>query len=345
MRALVIEKQGEPVASHVVLRDDMPDPVPGAGEVLIATEASGLNHLDLWVGRGVPGHTMTYPAISGSDGCGRIIEAGDGVDTGWLGKRVIINAACQEDGHADEGSALPPIRMIGEHSPGTMAEKFLAPVCNCLDVGESDPSSAAAFGLAYLTAWRMLVTRASLASGQWVLIPGIGGGVALACLGIAVHHGAQVIVTSRHASKLERARALGAAHVILDEGQDFSSEVRVLTGKRGVDICAESIGKVVHMSLLKSLCRGGILVTCGCTSGADAVTDLGRIFWNQLRIEGSTMGSMDEFRAVTDLFLSGSLCPEIDSTWSCADGAAAYARLESGEHCGKVIIDWQDGDG
>ena len=159
--------------------------------------------------------------------------------------------------------------MIGEHVAGAMAEMFVAPVSNLLDIGECDAVSAAAFGLAHLTAWRMVRTRARLRSGEWVLIPGIGGGVATAALGIAKHLGARVVVTSRHQAKLDRAMELGADATILDEGADWSREVRRITGKRGVDVCVDSVGKAVHLACIKSLARGGRFVTCGCTSGAD----------------------------------------------------------------------------
>jgi NADPH:quinone reductase-like Zn-dependent oxidoreductase len=230
--------------------------------------------------------------------------------------------------------------MIGEHGPGTHAEHFVAPASNVVAIGDADPVQAAAFALTHLTAWRMLVTRARLQAGMTVLIPGIGGGVALAALGIARHFGCTTIVTSRHAAKLERARQLGADHAVLDSGKDWSREVRAATGGRGVDIVAESVGKAVHMSCIKSMARGGVLVTCGCTTGPDPATDLTRVFWNQLSIVGSTMGSMDEFRAVMALFRAGALKPVVDEVFRPEDAPAAYARLEAGEQFGKIVFRW-----
>jgi NADPH:quinone reductase-like Zn-dependent oxidoreductase len=173
-----------------------------------------------------------------------------------------------------------------------------------------------------------------------VLIPGIGGGVALAALGIARHFGCTTIVTSRHAAKLERAKTLGANFTVLDTGADWSREVRKATAGRGVDIVAESVGKAVHMPCIKSLARGGTLVTCGCTTGADGTTDLARIFWNQLSIIGSTMGSMDEFRSVIALLQSGALRATVDQVFEPAAAEAAYARLEAGEQFGKLVFKW-----
>lgn len=174
-----------------------------------------------------------------------------------------------------------------------------------------------------------------------MLVTGIGGGVAVALLNIAKHFGCTVIVTSRHQWKLDRAHELGAAHGILDDGSDWSKSVRTLTGKRGVDIVADSIGKAVHSQCIKSLVRGGVFVTCGATTGGEATTDLTRMFWNQLTLMGSTMGDMDEFRSVTTLLRLGSIKPLVDSIHIPQHAKNAYLRLESGEQFGKVIIDWQ----
>jgi NADPH:quinone reductase-like Zn-dependent oxidoreductase len=327
----------------VRLLPDFPDPEPGPGEAVVRTEAAALNHLDLWVGMGLPGVDPTYPKITGSDGCGRVERVGSGVDPAWIGRRVLLNAAVPhaEPAHPDRDPAPPDILMIGEHVHGCLAERFKAPVANLLPVGESDPVESAAFGLVHLTAWRMMVTRGGLKAGQSVLITGIGGGVALASLAIARHLGCTTIVTSRHAGKLERAKALGADVTVLDDGGDWSREVRKATGRRGVDLCVDSVGKAVHLSCIKSLARGGTFATCGCTSGPDAITDLTRVFWNQLTLVGSTMGDMAEFREVVSLFRRGFLKPTIDRTFRPADAREAYARLEAGEQFGKIVVDWR----
>lgn len=343
MRAIEVIRQGTPVASHVRFTTERAMPAPGPGEALIRTEAAALNHLDLWVGRGLPGLDTKFPTVTGSDGCGIVQAVGPGVDPAWVGRRALLNAAVMRDEppHPDRVEAGEDIHMIGEHSPGTMAECFVAPVSNLVAVPGIDPIQATAFGLTHLTAWRMLVTRARLQPGQTVLITGIGGGVALAALGIARHFGCKVLVTSRSAEKLERAKALGAAHGVLDDGTDWSRAVRAATDRRGVDIVIDSIGKGVHLASIKSLARGGCFVTCGCTTGADAVTDLARVFWNQLSILGSTMGTMQEFRAVLALLVSGAIKPVIDTVLAPERGAEAYARLESGAQFGKVLVDWR----
>ncbi|TVQ55995.1 MAG: hypothetical protein EA377_02670 [Phycisphaerales bacterium] len=342
MRAITISQQGSPVAPNVAIDNDWNEPTPQPGEVLVRTEASALNHLDLWVGRGLPGIDLTYPRIGGSDGCGIVEAVGEGVDDLWIGRRVVLNAACPvpEPSHPEIAPARPDIQMIGEHTNGTMAAKFTAPAANVLDVGQTDPVHAAAFSLTHLTAWRMMKSRARVQPGQWVLITGIGGGVALAALNIARHLGCRTIVTSRHQAKLDRAKELGADHAVLDSGEDWSREVRGITGKRGVDVCVDSVGKAIHTSCIKALARGGVFVTCGVTSGFDPETDLARIFWNQLSVLGSTMGDMDEFREITALLVSGALEPVIDTVYSPDQAMQAYERLEAGEQFGKLVINW-----
>jgi NADPH:quinone reductase-like Zn-dependent oxidoreductase len=342
MKAIVVQQRGNPVSPNVALVTDRPKPQPQSGEVLVRTEASALNSLDLWVGRGLPGIDTQYPFSSGSDGAGRVEEVGAGVDRAWIGRRILLNAAVIQEApaHPDRFASGEDIRMIGEHSPGTMGEFFCAPAKNVLDIGDTDPIQAAAFGLTHLTAWRMLMSRAQLRPGMTILVTGIGGGVAVALLNIAKHFGCTVIVTSRHQWKLDRARELGAVHGILDDGSDWSKTVRTLTGKRGVDIVADSIGKAVHSQCIKSLVRGGVFVTCGATTGGEATTDLARMFWNQLTFMGSTMGDMDEFRAVTTFLRSGEMLPIVDSIQKPHFAKKAYERLESGEQFGKVLIDW-----
>lgn len=349
MRAVVVQKQGWPVSPQVHLEADWPDPAPpGPGEATIRTLCSAFNHMDLWVGRGVPGLNLTYPRVSGCDACGVVERVGAGVDPAWVGRRVIYNAAVRmpEVSRPNDppGSTLAPnYELIGEHRFGAHAELFNCPVDNLAEVGEMDAESAAAFGLCALTAYSMMVTKGTLRPGQSVLITGIGGGVATSALAIAKHLGCPVVVTSRHQHKLDEAKSLGADLGLLDAGQDWSKEVRAWTGKRGVDMAVDSVGKATHLNCIKSLARGGAYVTPGCTTGPDAVTDLARIFWNQLRLLGSTMGSNDEFREVASLFRAGSLRPVVDTVFRPEQAADAYRRLEQGEQMGKIVIRWREG--
>jgi len=347
MKAIVITKQGNPVTPSIEFQDswaDVGDPAPG--QVRIKTLASALNHMDIWVGRGVPGLDLDYPRISGCDACGTIEAVGDGVDQAWIGRRVIVNAATRIDIKPDldgiPGSTLAPeYELIGEHHQGMHAERFLMPADNLAPVPDDcDPKEAAAFGLTMLTAYSMMCTKGQLLPGQSVLITGIGGGVATSALMLAKHRGCPAIVTSRHQWKLDKALALGADHAILDEGQDWSRDVRKLTNKRGVDMVVDSTGKATHLNCIKSLARGGAYVSPGCTTGPDATTDLARLFWNQLRLLGSTMGSNEEFREVVSLFRSGQVNAVVDQVFKPEDGAKAWARLEAGEQFGKIVIDW-----
>ncbi len=349
MRALVLTREGKPVAGNVKLVTDWPDPGdPGAGEVRIRTLASAFNHMDLWVGGGLPGATLEFPRISGADGCGVVEAVGEGVDAAWVGKRVAVNAAIAQPERARPGdppgsTLAPSYHLLGETLNGMHREAFVCPAANIADIGDADAEQAAAFALTFLTAWSMMVTKGRLRCGQSVLITGIGGGVATAALAIARHFGCPTVVTSRHQRKLDAAREMGADEGVLDEGADWSRAVRAWSNKRGVDMAVDSVGKAAHLWCVKSLARGGAYVTCGCTSGPDGTTDLARIFWNQLRVLGSTMGTAAEFGEVMSLFRAGHLAPTIDRVYAPEDGAEAYARLESGEQLGKIVVRWSDG--
>lgn len=347
MRAIVLSKQGAPVAANIRYAEDWPEPAaPGPGQVLIRTLASAFNHMDLWVGMGIAGLDLTYPRISGCDACGTVDAVGAGVPEAWKGQRVIVNAKFEVPrprlpDDPPEAPLLPEYQLIGEHVNGMFCERFLAPAANIALVGEAaDPAEAAAFGLCALTAYSMVFAKGELHPGQTVLITGIGGGVATSALAIAKWLGCPAAVTSRHQWKLDKARALGADLTVLDEGQDWSKAVRSWTGKRGVDVAVDSTGKATHLNCIKSLTRGGAYLTPGCTSGPDATTDLARVFWNQLRIIGSTMGSNAEFQEVAALFRAGKLRPVIDQVFDAKDAVKAYQRLEAAEQFGKIVVKW-----
>jgi len=348
MRAVYITEQGSPVAPNVASKNDGPAlEAPRAGFVSVKTLASALNHMDLWVGMGIPGVDLTYPRVSGCDACGVVEAAGEGVDAAWVGRKVIVNAAVaqSERSHPEappSSTLAPEYELIGEHEDGMHREVFHAPAANIVAIGEeAEPVEAAAFGLTFLTAYSMMVGKGRLRPGQSVLITGIGGGVALAALSIARWMGCPTAVTSRHQWKLDKATELGADMTILDEGQDWSKELRSMTGKRGVDMAVDSVGKPTHLNCIKSLARGGAFVTPGNTGGPRLETDQARIFWNQLRILGSTMGTTDELKELAALFRAGRLSPVVDSVHAWTDAQQAWERLESQEQFGKVVIDWR----
>lgn len=344
---MTIARQGGPVAPNIEAVRDYADPgEPRAGEARVRVLASALNHMDIWVGLGIPGVDLTYPRVSGCDACGLVERVGAGVDGAWAGRRVIFNAAVADaervvPGDPPGSSLAPSYRLIGEHTDGAHRSAFNVPVANLAVVPEdTDPHAGAAFGLTFLTAYSMMVTKGGLRPGQSVLITGIGGGVALAALSICRWMGCPTVVTSRHAWKLERAKELGADEAVLDEGHDWSKAVRGWTNKRGVDMAVDSVGKPTHMGCIKSLARGGAFVTPGNTGGPRVETDQARMFWNQLRLLGSTMGTTDELKEVTALFARGHVAPVVDSVHGWRDARGAWERLESQEQFGKVVLDW-----
>ncbi len=348
MHAITITEQGGPVSPHIVVTDNAPETSPAPGEAQLRTLASALNRMDIWVGLGIPGVDIGYPHVGGCDACAVVEAVGEGVDDSWIGKRVLVNAAIRqpERVHPDDptGATLAPnYELLGEHHHGFHRERFCAPAANLAVVpDDTDPVRGAAFGLVSLTAYSMIITKGALRPGQRVLITGIGGGVATAALSIAKWMACPVVVTSRHRWKLDRALEFGADHAILDEGQDWSKDVRAWTNKRGVDMAVDSVGKPTHMNCIKSLARGGAFVTPGNTGGPRVETDQARIFWNQLRVLGSTMGTNDEFKEVVALFNAGHLAPVVDAVIPFREARTAWERLEAGEQFGKIVIDWRD---
>ncbi len=350
MNAVVLTKQtpaGGNVADSIAAVADWPEPSdPAPGEALIRTECSALNHMDIWVGLGIPGVNLTYPRVSGCDACGIVERVGADADPAWIGKRVILNAAYAvhrplRPSDPPATSYIPDLELIGEHVHGFHRQRFTAPVGNLAWVGDVPAPDAAAFGLTFLTAWSMMCVKGRLRPGQSVLITGIGGGVALAALAIARWMACPVAVTSRHQWKLDRAKALGAEAAVLDTGDDWSKQVRAWTNGRGVDMAVDSTGKPSHLACIKSLARGGAYVTPGNTAGPAATTDLARIFWNQLRVLGSTMGTSDELRELAALLRAGRLSPVVDSVVPWRHAAQAWARLEAADQFGKIVLDWR----
>jgi len=329
-------------------RADVPIPeVVSETDVRVKVRAAALNHLDLWVVRGVPGIRITPGWILGSDCAGVVDAIGSAVTSVRVGEHVVLNPGisdrtCEYCRTGDSPLCLK-YAILGEHRPGTLADYVVVPAANVLSIPSSVSfSTAAAFPLATLTAWRMVATRARVRETDEVLIRGIGGGVALASLQIAKSLGARVWVTSGSDVKLERARALGADELLNHRTQDVAKEVRARTGKRGVDVVIDCVGEATWASSLGSLGKRGRVVTCGGTSGPMLQTDVRRLFWNQWTIMGSTMGSDAEFAAIVGELRAGRLFPPVDSEFPLERGADAFARLESGEQFGKVVVTVSD---
>jgi len=342
VRALTISGHGG--LDVLELRDDLPVPeLRSSADVRVRVRAAALNHLDLFMLGGLPGITIKPPWPVASDACGVIDAVGSEVKNLGVGDFVVVNPGLSDrtceycrDG---EQPLCPRFGILGEHFPGTAAEYFVVPAANVRTVPASvGDDVAAAFTLATLTAWRMVVSRARVQPNEDVLIWGIGGGVALAALQICKQIGARTWVVSGSDDKLRRAGDLGADIMLNRNTVDVARTIRERTGKRGVDVVVDNVGKASWDQSLRALGRRGRLVSCGATSGPIVDTDLRRLFWNQWSILGSTMGNDAEFDAVIAELWAGRLMPPVDSVHALADGRAAFERLASGEQFGKVVI-------
>ena len=341
MRAVTISAHGG--LEQLEVRSDIAEPEPGPGAVRVRIRAAALNHLDLFTVGGLPGVTIRPPWILGADGAGVIDATGEGVESLQSGDTVVINPGIS-DGTceyclAGEQSMCIRFGLLGEHHPGTLAEYIVVPARNVRRIPDDIPIEiAAAYTLASLTAWRMLVTKAQVGPGDDVLIWGIGGGVAQAALHIAKARGARVWVTSGSDEKLERARELGADETINHRTTSVGKEIRARTAKRGVSVVVDSVGQKTWDQSLIALGRAGRLVTCGGTSGPSVTTDVRRLFWNQWTIMGSTMGNDSEFDAVTAELVGKRPRPVIDSVFDLEESRRGFERLAAGEQFGKIVI-------
>jgi NADPH:quinone reductase-like Zn-dependent oxidoreductase len=311
LKAIRIHEDGGP---EVLRYEDAPDPEPGPGEVLVELRAASLNHLDLWVRKGLP--SVPKPRILGADGAGLVD-----------GRRVLINPGIE---HGER------ITVVGEHMDGTHAELIAVPESNVYLIPDGMSfEEAAAFPLVYETAYRMLVTRAGLREGEWVLVWGVGGGVATAANAIARALGARTIVTSSCDEKLA---AVDADAKVNHQSGDVVEAVKEATGGAGADIVVEHVGEATWQRSLQAVRKGGRVAVCGATSGPNPPAALHRIWWKQLTIVGSTMGTKEDFEAVYELVASGRVKPLVDKVFPLAEAAAAHERMEAGEHLGKIIL-------
>jgi NADPH:quinone reductase-like Zn-dependent oxidoreductase len=297
--------------------------------VLVDLHASSLNHLDVWVRKGLP--SVPKPRILGADGAGLVARLGEGVTGPAVGTRVVINPGLE---HGDT------IRVVGEHTQGTHAELAVVPAENVFPLPDQVSfEEAAAFPLVFETAYRMLVTRAGLREGEWVLIWGIGGGVATAALAIAKALGARAVVTSGSEEKLARARELGADVAVSHRDGDVVAAVKEATGGAGVDVVVETVGEATWSRSLAAVRAGGRVAVCGATSGPNPPAALHRFWWKQLTVYGSTMGTREDFLGAFELVREGRARPVIDRVFPLSEIRAAHERLEAGEQLGKIVLD------
>ena len=316
MKAIRIHEDGGP---EVLRYEDAPDPEPGPGEVVVRLRATSLNHLDLWVRKGLP--SVPKPRILGADGAGFREDNGE---------RVVINPGIE---HGEK------ITVVGEHMDGTHAELVAVPESNVYPLpGEIPFEEAAAFPLVFETAYRLLVTKAHLQEGEWVLLWGIGSGVATAGLAIARALGARALVTSSSDEKLDRARELGADAAVNHATGDVRGAVAEATDGKGVEVVLEHVGEATWQTSLQAARAGGRIAVCGATSGPNPPAALHRIWWKQLTIYGSTMGMREDFEAAYELVKSGRAKPVIDSVLPLAEAQAAHERMEAAEQFGKIVL-------
>ena len=323
MKAVLIREDGGP---EVLRYEDVPDPEPRPGEVLVRMRFASLNHLDVWTRKGLP--SVPKPRILGADGSGVVESLGPGVEGLEPGQPVVINPGVE---HGDT------IHVIGEHTQGVHAELAAVPATNVYPLREGVSfEEAAAFPLVFETAYRMLVTRAGLRAGEWVLLWGIGGGVATAAFRIAQALGARTIVTSSSDDNLAKAQALGADVTVNHETGDVVAAVKEATGK-GVDVVVETVGDATWKRSLDAVRPAGRIVVCGATSGPNPPAALHRLWWKQLDVLGSTMGTREDFEGAYDLVAAGAK-PVIDSVFPLAQARAAHERLEAGDQFGKIVL-------
>jgi NADPH:quinone reductase-like Zn-dependent oxidoreductase len=340
VKVVLFRQHGGP---EVLRNADVPEPEPRPSEVLVRVRACALNHLDLWVRRGLPGIDIPLPHIPGSDIAGEIARIGSEVTTVHVGQKVVLAplvscgkcAACV----AGLDNRCRQATNLGYMIDGGCAEFVRVPEVNCLPYPENlSFEETAAIPLVFQTAWHMLVDRAQLQAGEDVLILGAGSGVGSAAIQIAKFFGARVITTAGSDAKLEKARRLGADYVINHKSQKIRDEVRRITNRRGVDVVFEHVGTATWDDSLASLALAGRLVTCGNTTGYDAKIDLRFLFSRQLSLLGSYMGVKSELHTVMKLVAAGHLKPVVDRVFPLAEAAAAHTYLESGQQFGKVVL-------
>ena len=341
MYAAFFRRHGGP---EVMETGEAPEPVVAAGSVIVEVRAAALNHLDLWVRRGLPGLTLDLPHIGGSDVAGVVCEVGPGVDDWAAGDRVAVNPSlwCGECEWCVRGEhpLCVEFKILGEHVAGGTAERVRVSATNLFRIPDSlDFRIAAAAPLAYQTAWRALMGRGRLAEGETVLVTGASGGVSTAAIQIARLAGATVYAVTSGPENVERVRELGA-EVVFDrlEGP-FSDGVRRETGGRGVDLVLDSVGEAAWDQCLRSLARLGRLVTYGATTGPRGEIEIRHTFWKQISVSGSTMASRSEFEAVMGHVASGALQPVVSDVLPLSSIRQAHVTLEEGRAFGKLVLE------
>ncbi len=333
MKAIVLKELGE--AENLKL-EEVPDPQPGAGEVVVRLKAAALNHRDVWIRRGLYAG-IKVPIILGSDGAGIVSDLGEGVDRALDGQEVVINPSM--DWGDDERIQQSNYRILGLPDDGTYAQLVKVPASNV----NRKPASlsfeeAAALPLAALTAYRAVVTRAGVKKGEDVLVTGIGGGVSSFALQIAKQLGARVFVTSGSHEKLERAGGMGADGGANYKSEDWGKEIVAMCHGRGPHVVIDSAGGESLNKAIEIVRPGGRIVTYGATTGVVKQLEVRRIFWKQINLLGTTMGTASEFAAMLEFYHEAGLKPVVDKVFTLNDTPAAHRRMESAGQFGKIVL-------
>jgi len=340
MNAVVYFEHGGP---EVLRYTEIAAPSVEPSEVLVRVRACALNHLDIWVRRGMPGVLIPFPHIPGSDVAGEVAKVGSNVTNVHVGDRILLapGVSCGTCQYCLSGrdNLCRHYTLLGYMVDGGCAEYVKAPAVNAIPIpGNLSFEEAAAIPLVFLTAWHMLITRANLRPAEEVLILGAGSGVGSAAIQIAKVTGARVIATAGSKEKLLKAKELGADEAILHTRTDFANEVKRLTNRRGVDVVFEHVGEATWEQSIRSLAVGGRLVTCGATTGHEGKIDIRYLFTRQISLLGSYMGSKAELFAVLDLVGRGLVKPVIDVVMPLSQAAEAHQRLERREQFGKIVL-------
>ncbi|GAB3033617.1 zinc-binding dehydrogenase [Natronobiforma cellulositropha] len=340
MHAVTITGHG---GTEYVEYGEYPVPEVGPTDVRFAVKAGALNHLDVWVRRGLPGLDLELPHVPGSDAAGVVEAVGEEVTRFAVGDRVAVSAgvACGTCEFCRDGDAplCVDFHIIGEHVRGVHAEEAVVPEDNLIPVPDGvEWAVAGSATLVFQTAWRMLIERAEVRPGESVLVLGASGGVGHAALQIAAHAGAEVFATASSAKKLDYAREHGADHVFDYETGGVADWVREETDGRGVDVVVDHVGGETWDESVRALAKGGRLVTCGATAGRRPETDVPRVFWNSLSILGSTMATPGQVDDVMALVWDGTFEPAIREVLPMSESARAHRLLEEREGFGKVVL-------
>ncbi|HXJ19758.1 MAG TPA: zinc-binding dehydrogenase [Polyangia bacterium] len=346
MRAALFRRHGGPEVMEV---GEVPSPPLGSGEIAVRVTAAALNHVDLWLRRGLPALPVPLPHVLGGDVCGVVAALGPGVAARpgvGVGDRVLVNpglscgrcVACLDG----RDNLCPEFRMVGEQTWGGQAEELVVPAQNLVPVPRDrvplDDAQLASIPTVFMTAWQMLVDRAEIRQGETVLVLAAGSGVGSAAVQIAKLYGARVIATASTDAKLASARALGADETINHQTADLVAEVKRLTGRRGADIVFEHVGAATFPKSIVACAKGGRVVTCGATAGYETPLNLRHVFWRQLSIFGSTMASKSRLFSLVDLFAAGRLRPVVSQVFPLENVAAAHQILESRASFGKLVL-------